>query len=377
MKKVILFLVSFTFALVLCAQQLKYDAVSINIEVPVRVFQGDTFVDSLTINDFELFENGIPQAIDAVYLIRKVSIEREDTRIDTKTEEKIFAPQLSRQFVLIFEVREVFPEVEESIRHFFNSVIVPSDRLLFSTPLTTYHFKENSWEYVPKEEMAGQMIERLKKDTLIRPVDWGNLDDYLADEEINRNDMEDVFFGQRYIDEHNLLNIAEYLKNLPGQKNVFLFLQQELIDYAMPTAFSTVGEMMFNLDYLTNLSRIASYGEVSNKTKKAFSDPSIFFNLIYLKNRKDQTTSSLSEKMDLAGGMFETFNDLSAITGGLSQTTGNAAASFQKATDASENYYLVYYTPKDYKSDGKFKKIRVRVKDQNYRIIHRAGYIAD
>jgi VWFA-related protein len=377
MKKIILFTACITFALVLFAQEIKHDALSINIEVPVRVFKGESFVDFLTLEDFELYENGILQTIDAVYMIKKASLEREDTRIDTQTEEKIFNPQLSRQFVLIFEIREVFAEVEKAIWHFFDNVLVPSDKLLLATPLKTYYFKENSWEFVPKEEMAKQMIERLKKDILIRPVDWGNLDDYFGDEEINRNDMEDVYFGQRYIDDENISKIAEYLKTLPGQKNVFLFLQQELIDYAMPTGFSSVGDMMSNLDYLTNLSRIASYGEVSNKTKKAFSDPTILFNLLYLKNTKIQTTSSLSDKIDLAGGMFGTFNDLSRITGGLSQTTAKADVTFKKAVDASENYYLIYYTPKNYKADGKFKRIKVKVKGQNYRIIHRTGYIAD
>jgi len=45
--------------------------------------------------------------------------------------------------------------------------------------------------------------------------------------------------------------------------------------------------------------------------------------------------------------------------------------------EASENYYLIYYKPKDYKSDGKFKKIKVKIKGKNYRVLHRAGYIAD
>jgi hypothetical protein len=42
-----------------------------------------------------------------------------------------------------------------------------------------------------------------------------------------------------------------------------------------------------------------------------------------------------------------------------------------------ENYYLLYYTPKDYKPDGKFRSIEVKVKGKSYSITHRAGYIAD
>lgn len=375
-RKYGILVVVFVLGLSISAQELQHKSMAINIEVPVRVYDRDKFVSHLTIEDFELFENGILQSIDAVYLIKKTSLERENTRIDTQTEKKIFNPQLSRQFVLIFEVREVFAEVEKAIRHFFNEVLIPSDKLIVATPLKTYSFKENSWKYVSRSEMADKMIARLKKDTLLRPVDWGDFNSYLNDDNMNRKDMEDVFFGQRYIDGENLQNIAEYLKSLPGQKNVFLFLQQELIDYAMPTEFSTVDQMMENLDYLTNLSRIASYGYVTNNIKKAFADSTILFNLLYLKNTKLVTSGSMFDKIDLAGGLFSTFKDLAKITGGLAQTTASASVSFEKAVDASENYYLLYYTPKDYKADGKYKRIKVRVKGQKYRIIHRSGYLA-
>ncbi|MFC2166443.1 hypothetical protein ACFLQZ_00585 [Acidobacteriota bacterium] len=377
MKKHSILLTILIFGLTISAQELQHKSVAINIEVPVRVYNGDKFVSDLTIDDFQLYENNVLQTIDAVYLINKTSTQREESRIDTQNEKKIFTPKLSRQFVLIFEVREVFAEVEKAIWHFFDNVLIPSDKLIVATPLKTYHFKENSWEFVSKTEMADQLIKRLKKDTLLRPVDWGNLNDYMNYEDMNRNDMEDVFFGQRYIDGENILNVAEYLKSLPGQKNVFLFLQQELIDYAMPTGTSSVAAMMSGLDYLTNLSRIASYGDISNSIKNAFADSTILFNLLYLKNNKDVTSGSMFDKIDLAGGMFGTFKDLSKITGGLAQTTANAADSFITAVDASENYYLLYYTPKDYMADGKFKRIKVKIKGQKYRIIHRSGYLAN
>ena len=77
-------------------QQLAHEVKVINIEIPVRVFKGDMFIDSLTINDFEVLENGKPQAIDAVYLIKKTDIKREEGK---KGPAK---PQVSRQFVLFF-----------------------------------------------------------------------------------------------------------------------------------------------------------------------------------------------------------------------------------------------------------------------------------
>jgi len=41
------------------------------IEVPVRVFQGAQFVDSLQPPDFALNEDGQPQKIEAFYLVQK------------------------------------------------------------------------------------------------------------------------------------------------------------------------------------------------------------------------------------------------------------------------------------------------------------------
>ncbi len=75
--------------------------------------------------------------------------------------------------------------------------------------------------------------------------------------------------------------------------------------------------------------------------------------------------------------IFSAFSEMAKATGGLIQSSANAAFAFQKAVDASENYYLLYYSPASYKKDGKFKEIRVQVKNKNYRITHRAGYFAD
>ncbi|MFO7980257.1 MAG: hypothetical protein R6V00_05420 [Candidatus Aminicenantes bacterium] len=61
----------------------------------------------------------------------------------------------------------------------------------------------------------------------------------------------------------------------------------------------------------------------------------------------------------------------------MSISSANAFHSFQKAVEASENFYLIYYTPKNYKADNKFHKIEVRIRGGGFRITHRAGYVAD
>ena len=84
--------------------------------------------------------------------------------------------------------------------------------------------------------------------------------------------------------------------------------------------------------------------------------------------------------MDTANASFQVFNAFNEIAktpGGITYTSANPFAAFQKASDASENYYLLYYTPKDYKSDSMFRNIKVKILGKNYRVLHRAGHLAD
>ena len=384
MKKPFLLIGVFLFGLTLLAQEISHETIVVNIEVPVRVFKGNKFIDNLTINDFEVYEDGKLQKIEAVYLIKKANIEREDIKIDREKAKKIFSPQLSRQFVLIFEIRDYFPKVEEAIRYFFEKVIIPGDKLIVATPTRTYNFKEDSWEVVSKTEIASQLIAKLKRDAFIRPLDWADLSDYTEDALGVVTGTQEAVMSQRYLDENRLMAVAEFLKNLPGQKNVFLFLQQELIPFPMPSPVSVVSNIWAGLDYLNFMSMVASYNSISPKRiKKAFSDSSILFHFLYLKDEsyfKDigfEPSVSLLDMFDTTTGMFSTFKELSQVTGGIAQATTNAAASFKHAVDASENYYLLYYSPLDYKSSGEFKKINVKVKGQDYRITHRSGYFAN
>jgi len=76
----------------------------------------------------------------------------------------------------------------------------------------------------------------------------------------------------------------------------------------------------------------------------------------------------------------ETFNILMEIaraTGGYAESSANPAELFKNALYASENYYLIYYSPKGYMGDGKFKRIKVQVKNKGYKVIHRLGYFSN
>jgi len=172
----------------------------------------------------------------------------------------------------------------------------------------------------------------------------------------------------RYFDEKKLYEFKDQLMDIEGQKYVFLFYQQLLIPLSRDIPY--IGEELISFPV--------------KKIKQIFSDPSIFINFIFLTKpqihqldvTRKKSRSNL-EQTDISLETFGAFHEMAKATGGITDSSANIAASFQRAAISSENYYLLYYAPKNYKTDGKFKNIKVKVKGKNYRVTHRAGYIAD
>ena len=50
------------------SQDIQHQTSAVNVEVQVRVFQGETFINNLTLKDFDVYEDGILQRVEAVRL---------------------------------------------------------------------------------------------------------------------------------------------------------------------------------------------------------------------------------------------------------------------------------------------------------------------
>ncbi len=375
MKKIIPIIGIFLLGITLLAQQISHETIVVNIEVPVRVFKGNQFVDNLTINDFLVYEDGELQDVVAVYLIKKTNIEREDTKIDKEKARKIFTPSVSRNFVLLFEIREYLPKIGEAIDYFFNKVIMPGDTLKVLTPLKTYEFRKDSFEKLPRQEIANNLKEKLKKDTKKANAEYWSLYKDLLESSGERRDLIQQLKDFVYFDEKKLLNFAGYLKDMEGQKNIFLFYQTESIPIS-----KQIDEGIESLAYFDYMKDITF--DVK-KVKQAFSDSSISSHFIYITKTSDYLTDINGpgafnmEMLDQSHEIFSAFREMAIATGGTTDSSANAAASFEKVVEASENYYLLYYSPKNYKADGKFRNIKVKIKGEKYRVTHRAGYLAN
>ena len=395
MKKHTILLAILIFGLTLFAQEIQEEAVAINIEVPTRVFQGKTFIDNLTIDDFEIYEDGILQKTEAVYLINKQDIVREETELKKEEARKIYAPKVSRNFVFLFEIHEYLPTIGKAIEYFFNDVYVMGDALTVMTPLHTYSFISEALEILSKKEISRELIEQLKLDTWRSTQTYRSLLRDLEDTKRFEKDTESGFEDLirkmhsnitsklrdlRYLDENKLLEFMDFLLSTEGPKHVFFFLQKLQIPIIRYNP-------VFGFDDLEEFDAYMAVDEI--KIKQIFSDSSITAHMIYVTKLSDldiiqRETGSLTNLktmpgalQDISGSIFSSFKDIAETTGGIVDSSTSVAFSFKKAAAASENYYLLYYSPKNYIADGKFKEIKIQVKGQRYKISHRSGYVAD
>ena len=376
-------------------QQITEDVIVINIEVPVRVFKGNTFIDNLTKNDFEVYEEGMLQKIEGVYLVRERKVEREEA-------EKAFIPETKkRHFILIFEMMEYSAKVGEALDYFIQNVIMPGDWLYIATPVKGYGFAAGFPADIPRKQISEGLKDTIKSDIIKGSREYLSLIDTL--QEIRKTDVLpemkqsleytyaevlDKLTGFNVMEEKKLMGFAENLKKRVGQKHVFIFFQKRMVPIwgsfvSSGTSDQGVALTSRFFDFFNPRTCLDE-----EKVKGAFADSSISCHFLYVTNRPTYVNSWMEmnpaeegrdkvDWQDRTADFFNTFKQISAASGGIIESSANIYSSLKKAVEASENYYLLYYAPKNYKADGEFKKINVKVKGKNFRVMHRAGYFAE
>ncbi len=421
MKKAAVLFISiagaFSVAGTMFTQDIQHETTAINIEIPVRVFKGEAFIDNLTLDDFELFEDGKPQTVEAFYLIKKANIERKEAA-------KEYAPPTARNFYLFFEIGEYDPKIGESLDYFVKTVLLPGDNLTIVTPMKTYRMKGELFNIVGRAETYAQVVGILRRDIQIgysesRGIlrEMSDLASVMASEVRATNSNVDIgalellnpqaaipveatfeagsfeeklvhytmllsrLASLRLVDQQKLLNFAEHLKAVQGQKDVFLFYQKEYVPKIDPRLVELLSTKYSDrMDITQTLS--TTFGIYRRETsfdvdfvKKAYSDSSTSIHFLYVTKSPERVEGVVMEEQ--SEDIFAPFLEMAKATGGYSASSANVAAVMRAAVLALENYYLLYYTPKDYKNDGKFHNVTVRIKNGDYRISHRLGYIGD
>jgi VWFA-related protein len=374
-----------------------------NIIVPVTVLDGNRFVDDLTIDDFELYEDGKLQKIQALYLTNKAKIIRTEADQD-------FMPLLSRNFYLFFQALEYNPKINEAIDYFFSNVMLPGDTLSVMTPVKNYSLSSQALQSKSKEVLAKELKGIIRKDIqigasnynsllrdlkrLVRGISSAGGQRSISDVETGSSssqfgiefllprykDTLSIMDNLRVVDEKKFLLFASRLKRLGSQKIVFFFYQREFRPEIHPSVLSRLTSMY--QDDPNILGQVQDLFQMYNRAIKmnteritqAFSDSSIQFNFIFMsKNQENISGVYMREQSE---DVFDVFSEMANATGGTVDTSQNPAAGFINTAGKFESHYLLYYSPENYREDGQFKTIQLKVKDKNYKINHRIGYYA-
>jgi hypothetical protein len=397
---IIVSMAAFVLAAPLLPQE-KHEVTVTNIAVPVRVMDGDRFVENLTIEDFDVLENLVPQKLQALYLVKKAAILRQQGAQE-------FSPAVSRNFFLLFQLTEYNPKLTDLIDYLFKQVLLPTDTMVIQTPMKSYSLSPQALARKPKEELAEEMNSLLKKDIKTGNTEYNGLlndlkrivrnisgistrGDIESDSVSSNTGLEFMLNRykdtvarmeeQRLIDERKIFRFAQALKRVEGQKNVFFIYQREFRPEIQPVVLNSLLDsyqdqpnVMSDLqDMFQFYSRDLSVN--AELLKKAFADASINFNFIFM-NKEPENISGIAMR-EQSEDVFRAFSQVVTATGGIVDTSQNPVSGFKHAIENSEMYYLLYYSPENYRPDGQFKNILVRVKNPNYSVLHRLGYFAN
>ncbi len=386
--------------------QQEHEVFVTNIMVPVRVYEGDRFVSNLTLQDLELYEDGQLQEVKALYLARKNKIERTDASRD-------YMPLMSRRFYFLFQTLGYNPKITDAIDYFFHHIFQPGDVVVVQTPLKIYNLSREAIQKHSKETLIEDMQKVIRRDTQIGAIEYNNLLNNLKGnirlvssimgDNTGMRDIEasggDITSGNiplllmeyretlqkmeqlRVMHEKWFLRFATQLRRLEQQKVVFFFYEREY----RPEVHSRVMNMLVS-QYADNPSILSMIQELFQtyhreinfdvkRLEQAFADSDILFNFIFM-DKPPQSISGLSMQ-EQSEDVYRLFSSITAATGGIFDNSQNPAAAFKRVSELTESYYILFYSPKNYTRDGKFKTIEVRVKQRNCKIIHRLGYIAD
>ncbi|HOW85388.1 MAG TPA: VWA domain-containing protein [Candidatus Aminicenantes bacterium] len=388
-------------------QDLRHATGTINVEVPVRVFDDGRFVGDLSPQDFEVFEDGRPQKIAALYIVRGSDVRKAGTG-PAPAEAGWPEPGPGRTLVLQFQLGQPDPRIDEVLDDFLGRVLGPRDALIVITPRATYTLEPEAPVRRSVTGLAREVKARVRKDLAAEGAELRRLAGDLRDIEnaspgpaerlARMSEIQRQIRDRREIDPRALRRLAAELKARDGRKLLFLFYQRETVRAASPAASGGDSNEGLLTDWAaTEARRAPTVGAA--EIERAFADATVTVNFIFV-SRSGRDAAGLDVEVgpgrdhgagsgaaprpdpkggaaDISAGFFAPFREMAEISGGVALSSANAAAGFKAAFAATENGYILYYEPDDYRADGRFREIEVRVKRPGCRVAHRAGYFAD
>lgn len=373
---------------------------SVPVPIMVRVFDGDRFVSDLSQKDFEIEEAGMAVSPQALFLVRKDRIERQEGKAN-------LPPDVSRRIVLLFQMTEYHNKIPEALNFLFGTELLSTDTLDIQTPMRNYRLSRAALAAKPKAILARELSDIIRKDIIeggmaynsamrdlkrvVRLIGGvgrtglgdteGEVDDGTSLEQQLMNYSEDLQQMEivRAMDDTKLIGFARMMKNLSGQKLVFYIYQREFRPEISPQKLDML--VLANQDRPDILAALQTlfpnYRRPINLNRepvmRAFADSGIDIHFLFMSGQPERISGiNMREQSE---DVFKAFSGAAEATGGDTDTSQNPAASLAKALKAAESFYILLYKPSMSAPPGTFISLKVRVKGRDYRVAHRSGYL--
>jgi VWFA-related protein len=373
----------------------------VEVDVSVTDEQGN-FVRNLTRDDFQLFEEKIPQKI-ATFTEVAIPVERTETTLfdgkplprDTASNQQ---PLDGRLYVIVLDdvhthaLRSSL--VKKAANEFIEKHLGANDlAAVVYTGGRTDAAQEFTSNKLLLEQSVNRFMGRKIRSATLERLDAYNRqrgtqppDDSGSDSGSNRpgKGIQDPLDFERAYNARtamgSLENIARYLNNVQGRRKAILFFSEGIaydtldvmgdiqrnasdVLYAMKDAIAAATQNNVAFYTIDPRGLGAMFGSESIEMTAPPEDPAYGI-----------STQSLASE---ARRSQDSLRTLAEETGGIAVVnTNDFARAYDRIVHANSHYYLLGYYPKYERRDGRFRRIEVRVKRPGVKVVARKGYVA-
>ena len=323
---------------------------AVEIDAFVTDAKGNPVTD-LTLDDFELLEDGMPQAITSVSMI-DIPIERAERSAISPTaiEPDVFSNHGPEGRLYVFALDEVEPAMALRTRHFMRRFV---EQYLAANDVAAVVWmgrglSSNTQDFTSNRRLLLNAIDRFQ----------GGFPD------VSRRFDPDARGLSRTAVESDPLSqarafraLAEFMAKLHGRRKTLLWITE------------TIGDAYEVLDYSGGVRSLVFDAFHAAMTAATRGNVSVY----PINPRGLDPEGTGAEFLD----QMANFRALAEATGGRALTNSNSFDQFfERIVRENSSYYMLGFAPTNEKRDGRYRRIQVRVKRPGLVVRARDGYVA-
>lgn len=357
----------------------------VEIDANVTDAQGN-FVRTLTKDDFQLIEDGKPQALTAFSMV-DIPMERVDPPLFSKTAippdvVSNRTPFEGRVFVLVLDDLHTrfnrTPRTRAAARQFVERYVGANDVVAV---VNTSGYGRSMQDFTSNRQLAIKAIDAAmgnKADSSTQAA--------LQDYAINRDtpgaaSNPNASFNelQRYTNARNSLrtlkNLADYMAGMRGRRKAVVYFSEGInYDVTNPIANSHATDVQREIRDLVAAATRANVNIYSVDPRGVTSGMDDAIEIGSFPTDNSISTSDLANELRLEQDSLRVVAD---ETGGFAVLNQNDfRGGFSRILEDNSSYYVLGYYPTNDKRDGRFRNVQVKLLKPGLRVRARRGYVA-